>query len=103
MNPFERSPDFEFGFGYIGWKVGWAPDRELNPQYEGVADHPFVALALKCGPHEQTGSVHLDRGWPNNQGVIWNVEQEDPLTLSPSIAATCGCHGFIREGAWVNA
>ena len=35
--------------------------------------------------------------WP----VSWEVEQEEPLTLSPSLACRmCGHHGFIRNGRW---
>lgn len=36
--------------------------------------------------------------------ATWKVEQEEPLTLSPSILCrACGDHGFIREGRWVRA
>lgn len=32
------------------------------------------------------------------------VEQEDPLTVSPSILCPdCGLHGFIQHGRWVPA
>lgn len=32
---------------------------------------------------------------------MWDVVQEEPLTLSPSISCTsCSRHGFIREGRW---
>lgn len=34
----------------------------------------------------------------------WIVEQEDPLTLSPSVlCTTCHHHGYIRNGRWVGA
>lgn len=36
-------------------------------------------------------------------GVMWDVVQEEPLTLSPSLLCSCGHHGFIREGKWVTA
>ena len=36
--------------------------------------------------------------------TTWKVEQDDPLTLSPSILCrACGDHGFIRDGKWVRA
>lgn len=36
-------------------------------------------------------------------GSRWTVEQEEPLTLSPSILCrTCGHHGYIRNGQWVS-
>lgn len=35
-------------------------------------------------------------------GKLWEVVTETPLTLKPSIKCdTCGSHGFIREGRWV--
>lgn len=37
-------------------------------------------------------------------GPHWTIEQEDPLTLSPSILCrACGNHGFIRDGKWIPA
>jgi len=34
----------------------------------------------------------------------WEVVQESPLTLSPSIdCSVCPAHGYIREGRWVDA
>lgn len=36
--------------------------------------------------------------------ATWKVEQNEPLTLSPSILCrACGDHGFIRNGRWVRA
>jgi hypothetical protein len=33
---------------------------------------------------------------------VWTVEQEDPLTLSPSIKCGCeGQHGHVQEGRYV--
>lgn len=38
------------------------------------------------------------------RATFWTVEQEDPLTLSPSVLCTqCGNHGWVREGKWTNA
>jgi hypothetical protein len=34
----------------------------------------------------------------------WDVQQEDPLTLSPSVQCrACGDHGFVINGKWVKA
>lgn len=31
----------------------------------------------------------------------WRIVSEDPLTVVPSVMnVTCGCHGFITNGAW---
>lgn len=36
--------------------------------------------------------------------ALWQVEQWDPLTLSPSLLCrTCGNHGWVRAGRWVSA
>lgn len=36
-------------------------------------------------------------------GATWTVENEDPLTISPSVLCDCGAHGFIHDGRWVPA
>lgn len=48
------------------------------------------------------------RAWANGfaPGSIpaWTVEQDDPLTLSPSVLCrACGDHVFVRGGKWVRA
>ena len=47
------------------------------------------------------------RAWANEFGgriTTWDVIQEEPLTLAPSILCrACGDHGFIRNGKWVRA
>jgi len=38
--------------------------------------------------------------------AAWQIVQEQPLTLTPSIQHNCSCplsHGYIREGKWVRA
>lgn len=34
----------------------------------------------------------------------WNVDQRDPLTLTPSVncVGCCGWHGFLKNGEWVS-
>lgn len=47
------------------------------------------------------------RSWAqqfNGTIATWKVEQDEPLTLSPSILCrACGDHGFVRNGKWVRA
>ena len=55
-----------------------------------------------------TGLIPFEgRSWAqafNNTITAWKVEQDEPITLSPSILCkACGDHGFIREGKWVRA
>ena len=94
--------DLELGSGFTARFYQWAPDRELNPQYEGIPDAPHAGIILTCR-HGTEGAVMFAGRVPGEQHA-WTVESEDPLTLSPSILRTeCGCHGFIRQGRWVDA
>lgn len=47
------------------------------------------------------------RSWArefNGRITTWEVENDEPLTLSPSIECrACGDHGFIKNGKWVRA
>lgn len=106
----------DLGHGVTAEYTSWRPDRELNPQYEGIPDLDRWGLIV-THPRPDNGeecmsSVDFDTdvrqqvidagGWPPRPK--WAVEQEEPLTLSPSLLCTaCGHHGFIREGQWVPA
>jgi len=90
--------DLDFGNGFTGRWVGWYPDRELNPQYDGIPDEEHSLLLLTC--------PHGEGGVPVKSAVRdgWTLVTLEPLHLEPSILRTeCGCHGFIREGKWVSA
>ncbi len=53
------------------------------------------------GDHWCTGFVAF-KSYDPTYG--WDVESEDPLTLSPSLLCRlCGSHGFIRGGKWISA
>lgn len=44
------------------------------------------------------------RAFHSNPIATWQVEQAEPLTLSPSLLCrSCGDHGFVRQGRWVRA
>jgi hypothetical protein len=96
------------GVGYIF--TAWAPDRELNPQYEGIADVDRYGLIYwhaapdgsECGGGLTFESKTASEIAPD--APKWTVESWEPLTLSPSILCrTCGHHGWIRNGEWVPA
>jgi hypothetical protein len=102
----------DLGSGVSIEYVGWSPDRELNPQYKDVPDiERFSGLIrhTKADGSPCVGAVTFDT--PEIQAVrgtgpgraVWQVESWEPLTLSPSILCSCGKHGFIREGRWVEA
>ncbi len=102
--------DMDDGLWYA-W-MQWSPDRELNPQYEGIPDVKHFALIFyhptpDGGFHEASLTVKgpvQEKLSPDKPK--WDVIQMEPLTLSPSILCTaekggCGAHGHIREGKWV--
>lgn len=96
----------------------WKPDRELNPQYDGIPDaDPWGAIIYHRNPRTGEpchGGVMFDG--PTQRQIdpdrpCWQVESLDPLTISPSVLCRfpasdgqeCGDHGFIRAGRWVPA
>ena len=84
-------------------------------------NHVLVFAGYKGEPRVGASVAHLkpdgsqcdgwiafsDRAWARefSGGIAtWVVEQEQPLTLSPSILCrVCGDHGFVRQGRWVRA
>lgn len=98
----------DLGSDHKMYYIGWSPDRELNPQYEGIPDIPkfgiviehFSPQGVRCA-----GGVNFDL--PEVRAItkqaVWQVESWEPLTISPSVLCSCGDHGFIREGKWVTA
>lgn len=109
----------ELGDGVRAKFTGWAPDRDLNPQYAGLPDVPRWGLVIEHprGPIDRAGApdpclggVTFDtpevRAVLDVQGnratALWSVLAWEPLTLSPSVLCRgCGSHGWIRDGRWV--
>lgn len=92
----------DLGSGFSLRFFGWAPDRELNPQYDDVLDVEKAGATIIC-PHGE-GGIHFVIPAHRLFQDGWTVDSWEPLTLSPSIhRLECGCHGFIREGKWVAA
>lgn len=91
----------------------WSPDRDLNPQYEGLPDVEKWGLIYRHRRPDGRwceGAITFDgevqRKVEPNRTNRWAVTSWDPLTLSPSLlckADGCGDHGFIREGKWIPA
>jgi hypothetical protein len=114
IGPDGEEYDIDLGDGHFGRYVGWAPDRALNPQYEGIADIERVGMTIyhpapgKTESGHCAGFVHFDT--PEVSRVFtqersrWQVLSWEPLTLAPSLlCGTCGDHGFIRNGTWERA
>ncbi len=100
----------DLGYDHQLRYVGWAPDRELNPQYDGIPDiERFSAIIDHLTPSGDpcSGAINFDlpevrqvlAGGPHRE--VWQVQSWEPLTISPSVLCSCGDHGFIREGCWV--
>lgn len=49
------------------------------------------------------GWVPFEGRTHRTNGAEWQVLSVEPLTLSPSLLCSCGNHGWIREGKWVEA
>ena len=102
--------DLDLGHDHTLMFTHWAPDRALNPQYDGLPDVPRIGATvchLKPDGSPCASGIHFDsevarRVFPGQTG--WTVESWEPLTVSPSLLCLrCGDHGFIREGKWVPA
>lgn len=96
----------DLGHGHLLRFTVWRPDRELNPQYDGIADIDPIGAIIDTGNGCESAVFFDVPGvrdlFPDR--AIWTVESWDPLTLSPSLLCTiCKDHGFVREGRWVPA
>lgn len=98
----------DLGHDHIANFTSWAPDRDLNPQYDGIPDverfgltvtHPHKVTGKPCaGGITFDGEVQRRLNMPDR--ALWRVESWEPLTVSPSLLCMCGDHGFIRNGRW---
>jgi len=100
----------DLGDGHVLHWTCWAPDRELNPQYEGLPDvERFGAFITNPTADGGTCTSAITFDTPQARQLVperalWQVESWEPLTVSPSLLCPdCGDHGFIREGRWVRA
>lgn len=119
MTTFSDAPaegEFALGHGHYGRVYGWHPDRELNPQYDGIPDieragivvrHPAFSRepaglepGVECAS-SATFDVPGAEVLKADPAHRWQVESWDPLTLSPSLLCRrCGDHGHIVNGEW---
>jgi hypothetical protein len=96
----------DLGHGHTLRFTSWAPDRRLNPQDADLPDVERIGAIIAHHHPDGTlceGSIMFDgevtrRLFPGRP--LWAVESWEPLTLSPSVAAPCGDHGFVRVGRW---
>lgn len=99
----KRRVDVDLGDGHTLQFFNWKPDRNLNPQFADLPDVECAGAIIwhpdKRTGEEHAGSVQFDTAAPLS-GPKWTVESWEPLTISPSVACSCGDHGFIRGGKW---
>lgn len=108
--PDERNIDLGEGHSYRFFR--WSPERDINPQYDGIPDieraGALVTHINKKDGTECESGIFFDepdvRKVFTNPRSWWQVQSYEPLTLSPSILCMrCGDHGFIRNGKWESA
>lgn len=108
----ERVGQIDLGLGHSLTYHQWAPDRELNPQYDGIPDIERVGATIYHHKPDGTpcvGGITFDL--PNlPAGFLarprWQVISWEPLHIEPSVLCKvegCGDHGWIRDGRWVPA
>jgi hypothetical protein len=100
--------EIDIGHGHFIEYFCWKPDRDLNPQYDGIPDIEKCGLQVRHSAPDGTeccSAIHFDLPevktiFPDPRG-LWSVESWEPLTISPSLLCLrCGDHGFIRGGKW---
>jgi hypothetical protein len=103
------SEEIDIGHGHFIKYFGWHPDRDINPQYDGIPDIEKVCVNVRHSAPDGSkciSSANFDT--PEIRKLfgdhVWKVESWEPLTLSPSLLCMrCGDHGFIRDGKWIKA
>lgn len=103
----------DLGHGHTLEFTCWDPDLRLNPQYEQFRHHlpvyPWGAIVEHLTPAGEVCRSAITFDDVMQRAMVpdshrWEVESMVPLTLSPSLlCATCGDHGFVRNGQWVPA
>lgn len=101
----------DLGHGHTIQFIAWKPDRGLPEnaeRYRDMPDNPRCGAVVKHpspdGECARVGSyIGLDPNM-NTSDATWQILQDEPLTLAPSLLCMrCGDHGWIRDGRWVPA
>lgn len=88
--------------GVLYTKIG--ENHWIAPYTNGDKIGGYIEMHLKPDGSQCWGSVALEGSLNATPGRTWQVLQEEPLTLHPSLLRTiCGNHGWIRNGEWVDA
>jgi hypothetical protein len=110
----DRDGDVDLGSGFSFSFMAWDPDRELNPQYDGVPSIERYGALIYHPDARDPAKRHMSAIIFDTATALvlepkkpkWQVQSYEPLTISPSVFCNpakggCGAHGFIREGRWI--
>lgn len=109
----EKHHDIDLGGGYYLKFFSWEPDRDIKAnarRYFGIPNVEKIGAHITC-PHGNAGGIMFKQDDPRYSSEVflsdvwWDLISWEPLHVEPSIqflSPPC-CHGFIREGKWVNA
>jgi hypothetical protein len=84
----------DLGHGHAMELRSWKGEvAGLNLHHPGCKSPSFIPFTARSWAREFCGGI-----------ISWEVLQDDPLTLSPSLLCrACGDHGYVRDGRWVQA
>ena len=83
----------------IGSGVKVYPVHDKDGAFVGIIEEHIGKDGAPC-----SGYCHFRHAANPDTVSSWVVESFEPLTLSPSVLCrTCGHHGFIRQGKWIEA
>lgn len=102
---YQGNHDLDLGDGHYGNWFSWSPDRDLNPQYDGIPDlNPAGLTIYHRRPNGDACIGAVSFASPEHDAIFkqttWDVVSLDPLHIEPSVLCDCGDHGFIRGGTW---
>jgi hypothetical protein len=95
----ERMDDWPYG-----WSEGWTDlgDGHLIRALINTKGEPSGWLEFHRNAQGEWCGGGLYRKGHGDGAPEWDVESEDPLTLSPSIQCRdCSNHGYVKQGRWV--
>ncbi len=91
-----RTPDLDLGDEHwLWWNEPPSEPRKPGDNYDGA----WVAHRKKDAQDDWS---HPCLGHITLSGGGWQLHCF-PATISPSLACSCGDHGFIQQGHWVRA
>lgn len=92
------------------------PHEDTDITWQDIGHEHYISYLYSYKNHDLTVGVivrHIKpdgkycdgaarwRHYESETGVLWTLESENPLTISPSLLCHCGDHGFIKQGKWI--